>query len=471
MKRSSLALLLSLGLVLATCTPADQPVPESEPGSEPEVESGAAGPTLADSRAFAAQTSLYEVFVRDFSTEGTFQGVIDGLDRIQDAGAEVVWLMPIHPVGELRRKGTLGSSYSGRDYRGINPNYGTAEDLHSLVEAVHARGMKIILDWVPNHTAWDHVWIEEHPEYYARNAEGEMTHPRDLAGNLTDWTDVAELDYGNPDLRRAMIDAMRYWLEDFDIDGYRVDVAGFIPPDFYREAIPELRSVKPILMLAEWDEPWLHEVGFDLTYPWASYGRLKEVWEGNMPAARFLQAEIEDLAQIPDGGLRMRMTTNHDETAWDEPPVTLFGGSDGARAAFVAMALLPGPPLLYNGQEVESPQVLELFEREAIQWDRPGADQARAFYRSVIDLSRTHPSLATGGALEVVATDAEEDVIAYRRGNVVVLVNARSEPVSAAVQGVELAGAGSLLGGGAPEGPTVDLPAYGWRVLELASGG
>ncbi|MBW3553427.1 MAG: alpha-amylase [Gemmatimonadetes bacterium] len=415
--------------------------------------------------AFAARTALYEVFVRDFSAEGTFRGVIGGLDRIQATGAEVIWLMPIHPVGELNRKGTLGSSYSVRDYRAINPEYGTAADLRALVDAVHARGMKLILDWVPNHTAWDHVWVTEHPEYYARNEAGEMTHPRDLEGNLTDWTDVVELEYDNPALRRAMTDAMKYWLEEFDIDGYRVDVAGFIPPDFYREAIPELRSVKPILLLAEWGDLWLHEVGFDLTYPWSSYHRLKEVWHGGR-AAGFIEAELEELAGMPEGGYRMRMTTNHDETAWDQPPVTLFGGPAGARAAFIAMALLPGPPLLYNGQEVESAQKLPLFEKEAIEWSRPGAAETRAFYRRVVDLSRTHPSL-TGGGLVIVRTDVEQDVIAYRRGDVVVLVNTRPGPVRVTTGGLTLEGARDLLSGRLQGGDAVDLPGHGAAVLQL----
>lgn len=444
-------LLIALALVLVPgCSPDTEPVETAAPDTD-----------------LAARTALYEVFVRDFSPEGDFQGLIAGLDRIQSVGAEVVWLMPIYPIGEAERKGTLGSPYSIRDYRGINPRFGTAADLRELVDSVHARDMMLILDWVPNHTAWDHHWIEEHPEYYARNEAGEMTVPRDLEGNLTDWTDVVELDYSNPDLRRAMIDAMKYWVTEFDVDGFRVDVAGHIPAEFYREAIPELREASDsrLLMLAEWGELWLHDVGFELTYPWSSYHRLKQVWAGN-PAVEFVGEEIEELAAMPEGGYRMRMTTNHDETAWDEPPVTLFGGSAGARAAFVAMALLPGPPLLYNGQAVESPQELPLFEREPIEWDQPGADEARAFYRQVIDLSKTHPAL-NAGDLQLVYTDAENDVIAYSRDNVVVLVNARDRPVTVTVDALDLGGATDLLSGAGQEGNTVELDGYGAVVLEL----
>ncbi len=441
--------LLASLVLLAACAP-DQPTEAPMSSSE-----------------LAARTALYEVFVRDFSPEGTFQGVIRGLDRIQDTGAQVVWLMPIYPVGEKNRKGTYGSPYAVRDYRGINPDFGTADDLHALVDSVHARGMMLILDWVPNHSAWDNVWITEHPEYYARNDAGEITVPRDPDGNLTDWTDVAELDYSNPGLRQAMGDAMKYWVEDFDIDGFRVDVAGWIPPDFYRTVIPQLRAASDgtLLMLAEWGEPWLLDVGFDLIYPWSSYARLKRVW-GGAPAVQFVGEELAELAELPEGGHVMRMTTNHDETAWDEPPVILFDGSAGARAAYVAMALLPGPPLLYNGQAVESPQELPLFEKEPVEWDQPNAAQTRAFYRKVIDLSKTKPALYEGD-LQLVYTDVENDVIAYSRDNVMVLVNARNRPVTATVDALDLNGATDLLGGATWEGNTVELPAYGAVVLEL----
>lgn len=429
----------------------------------------AAGPesvarVAAGGAEWTARTSLYEVFVRDFSPEGTFQGLIERLDRIEAAGAEVVWLMPIHPIGEIERKGPLGSPYSVTDYRAINPAMGTADDLRALVRAVHDRGMKLIMDWVPNHTAWDHRWVEEHPAYYARDESGSMTHPRDEHGNLTDWTDVAELDYGNPALCQAMIDEMRYWLEEFGIDGFRVDVAGMVPDDFWREAIPRLREAGATLLLAEWGDVRMHDLGFDLTYPWGSYHRLKETWRGE-PAADFVTAEIQELADMPDGGYRMRFTTNHDETAWDEPPVTLFGGPAGARAAFVAMALLPGPPLLYNGQEVESPQVLGLFVQEPIDWDQPDAEAARAFYRHVIGLVRGHDDLATG-ELAGVETDAPADVIAYRRGGIVVLVNTRDSARDVAVQDLDLAGATDLLSGGTLDAGPVRLPAYGAVVLE-----
>ena len=420
----------------------------------------------------AAQTSwvtrsaIYEVFVRDFSPSGNLEGVRLGLDRIQATGADVVWLMPIHPVGVLNRKELLGSPYSGRDYRAIDSAFGSHDDFRALVAAVHERGMKLILDWVPNHTAWDHRWVTEHPDFYVRDSSGGLTVPRDDKGQLTNWTDVAQLDYGNPALRREMIAAMRYWLEEMGIDGFRVDVAGFVPDDFWEEAVPALRAPvnRPILLLAEWGDLKMHRFGFDLTYGWDGYHAIKAVWKGDSAAA-FVRKQIEDQQAMPPGGMRLRFTTNHDETGWDQPPVALFGGSAGARAAFVAMAFLPGRPLLYNGQEVESPQKLRLFYRDPVEWNQPAAEDARAFYRKVVELARSEPFIS--GPLRALTTSAPADVIAYARGDVVILVNTRNAPRSVTVSDAALGGKTDLLSGRIqPAGNSFELPAYGAAVFK-----
>ena len=426
---------------------------------------GAAARRAPDT-AWVARSALYEVFVRDFSSTGDLRGVTRGLARIQATGANVVWLMPIFPVGIQNRKEPLGSPYSVRDYRAVNPDFGTAADVRTLVRAVHARGMRLILDWVPNHTSWDHVWVRAHPDFYVRDDRGGLTVPRDDQGKLTDWTDVAQLDYRNPALRREMIAAMRYWLDEFGIDGFRVDVAGFVPDDFWREALPALRAAvpRPILFLAEWGDLKMHRWGFDLTYAWDSYRRLKAVWTG-APASTFVREEQADLSAMPPGGMRLRFTTNHDETAWDQPPVSLFGGAAGARAAYVAMALLPGRPLLYAGQEIESPQKLGLFTRDPIVWTQPQAAAARAYYRRVVELARTRPAFVSGG-FAAVETTAPDDVIAYRRGDALVLVNARSRPVRVGVAGLAVDGWQDLLASRPQKGDTVALAAYGAVVLE-----
>lgn len=426
-------------------------------------------PALAPDTSWVGRSALYEVFVRDFSPAGNFRGLIEGLDRIQASGATVLWLMPIHPIGERNRKGTLGSPYAVRDYRAFNPDYGSAADFRALVDAVHRRGMRLIIDWVPNHTAPDHAWVRQHPDYYVRDAQGRPSVPRDEKGKLTDWTDVAQLDYSNPAVRREMIAAMRHWLQEYNIDGFRMDVAGFLPYDFWREATPALRASvpRPILLLAEWGDLEMHRIGFDLTYGWDSYKRLKEVWAGK-PASSFVQGELPDLRAMPAGGGRMRFTTNHDETAWDKTPLQLFGGPAGARAAFAAIALLPGRPLLYNGQEIESPKQLALFERDTVDWTRPGADDARRFYAGIVKLARTEPAFLSG-KLEEVGTSAPRDVISYRRGDVVVLVNARARATTVAVKGARVAGSRELLSSRVQRGDSVALGPHGIAVLKAGS--
>jgi len=433
-----------------------------------QVSSRAAGQPAPHDSSWVRNSAVYEVFVRDFSRTGDFRGVIRGLDRIQAVGANVVWLMPIYPVGIANRKGTLGSPYAVRDYLAVNPEFGTIEDFKALVQAVHARGMKLILDWVPNHTAWDNVWVQQHPAFYVRNESGGLTVPRDDKGNLTDWTDVAQLDYKNPEMRRAMIDAMRHWLAQNGIDGFRMDAAGFVPDDFWQEALPKLRASvnRPILLLAEWGDVKMHRLGFDLTYAWDSYSHLKAVWD-SVPASRFVQQELADLKTVPPGGMRLRFTTNHDETAWDSPPVTRFKSAAGARAAFVAMALLPGRPLIYDGQEVESPQKLPLFEHDPIVWDQPNASDALAFYKRIEQLIRSDPAFATGAAnFSAVETSNPGDVIAYRRGDAIVLVNARPHEVAFTVTGVSADGLRDQLTRRIQRGASVTLVPFGAVVLE-----
>ncbi len=409
--------------------------------------------------------AIYEVFVRDFSPSGDFRGVTANLDRIEATGANIVWLMPIYPVGVAERKGTLGSPYAVRDYHAVNPLFGTASDFQALVDAVHARGMRIILDWVPNHTAWDNVWTTEHPDYYVRDAKGGLTVPRDDKGNLTDWTDVAQLDYGNPALRRAMITTMQWWLDTYHIDGFRVDAAGFVPDAFWQEAVPALRAAtdRPILMLAEWGDLKMHRFGFDLTYSWDAYGQLKAVWEG-APAHEWVERQVADQKAMPVGGMRLRFSTNHDETAWDKPPMRRFGGSAGARAAFAAMVMLPGRPLIYNGQDVESDQQLALFEREAIDWDQPGAQEALGYYRSLVRLARS--DYLAAAPLAAVETSAPDDVIAFRREGYFVFINVRHRVVPVTVRGESLLGTVDVLHRGAPVSARFELPPHGVRILE-----
>ncbi|MEM6782951.1 MAG: alpha-amylase family glycosyl hydrolase [Bacteroidota bacterium] len=449
--------LLALLLVLPACQQADDPAPDGEDG------------VPVETAAFAhEETVLYEVFVRNFSEEGTFAAVTARLDSLQALGVNTLWLMPIHPISEANRKGTLGSPYAIQDYKAVNPFLGTEDDFRALVDATHERGMKLIIDWVANHTGWDNAWIETHPDYYTQNENGEIIIPRDNAGNLTDWTDTADLNYDNPDTRAAMIDALTYWVREFNIDGYRCDVAGMVPNDFWAAAIDSLRAIKPVFMLAEWSTGEVHAAGFDASYGWPRYAHVKDVWTGDTTAQSLVALVAEEEATYPEGALRMNFTSNHDETAWDATPLELFGGDDGARAAATAMLLMPGFPLVYNGQEYADPQRIPLFEKVSVSREQGSEGAAmRQFYTDLLAF-RASSDVFTHGVVETVAHDQPETVIAYRMTHegttMLVAVNTRAEAVTVSLD-ASPAGAEAAFGEATLDAGALTLPGYGYVVL------
>ncbi|MEL6442658.1 MAG: alpha-amylase family glycosyl hydrolase [Bacteroidota bacterium] len=448
--------LLALLLMLPGCQPADDSASDGEDTVPVEAV------TFSHE-----ETVLYEVFVRNFSEEGTFTAVTARLDSLQALGVNTLWLMPIHPISEANRKGTLGSPYAIQDYKAVNPLLGTEDDFRALVDGAHARGMKLIIDWVANHTGWDNAWIETNPDYYTQNENGEIIVPRDNAGNLTDWTDTADLNYDNPATRAAMIDALTYWVREFDIDGYRCDVAGMVPNDFWEAAIDSLQAIKPVFMLAEWSTGEVHAAGFDASYGWPRYARVKEVWNGDATAQSLVDLVAEEEATYPEGALRMNFTSNHDETAWDATPLELFGGDEGARAAAAAMLLMPGFPLVYNGQEHADPQEIPLFEKVSVNRSAEGAGAMRSFYTDLLAF-RASSNAFTHGTVGTVAHDQPETVIAYtmtRDGaTMLVAVNTRAEAATVALDAPP-AGTEVVFGEAAMEAGTLTLPGYGYVVL------
>ena len=462
---------LALLVFLAGCAS----VPD-RPAPTPVADEGGVEPLAWEAPAWAEGAVLYEVFVPDASPEGTFRGLIRRLPEIEALGATTLWLMPIHTVGVEGRKGELGSPYAIRDYYAVNPEYGTEADFRALVEAAHDRGMHVLLDFVANHTAPDNAWVAEHPEWYTRGAGGGLSTPISPDGEPTDWTDVADLDYSNAALRAEMTDVLRYWVREFDVDGYRCDVAGWVPYDFWAEAIAAIREVKPVLMLAESEDPAIHRVGFDLTYAWPEYAAMKAVW-GGAPASTLVDLVARVQAELPPGAGRLRFTTNHDETAWDAPPPALFGGQAGAQAAFVLAASLPGAPLVYNGQETGVEAPVPFFSRTPYDWTaRP---DVRAFYARFLAAYPQSEALRTGALARIEA--ASEDVVFAERTaggeRVVVLVNVRDRPATVATparapgRGVDGPargrgggaggddGAGAVRGQGAPGRPLTAPPA------------
>jgi glycosidase len=417
---------------------------------------------------------IYEVFPRAFSPEGTLAGVTAQLDRLKDLGVTIIWLMPIHPIGKLQRKGTLGSPYSVQDFYAINPEYGTKEDLLRLVAGAHRRGMRVIVDLVANHTAWDSVMMKT-PGFYTRDESGKVVAP------VADWADVADLNYDDPALRRYMIDMMKFWVRDFDLDGFRCDVAAMVPTDFWEEARAELEKVKPeIVMLAEADEPALLVKAFDLDYSWNLMHTLDAVIMGGASASRLREEWEDERRRYPGNVTHMRFTDNHDQMR----AIARYG-ERGALAASAFIFTIDGVPMLYNGMEVGDTAESgwpALFERVPIFWQtaerRPDFPR---FYAWLTRLRAAHPALRWGD-FDWLRNSDESRVVTYARRDgaeeLVVAINFSNRPfvglVESSAGGVyqDISPDLSTIERGRRPGalPFLDLGPYEFRVLRRARG-
>jgi len=363
----------------------------------------------------AKNMCIYEVNVRQYTPEGTFNAFATHLERLKDMGVDILWLMPIQPIGKEKRKGPLGSYYSVRDYRGINPEFGTKEDFQALVDKAHSLNMYVIIDWVPNHTAWDHKWISENPDYYVKDSTGQITMAHD-------WADVAQLNYDNKEMRKDMISEMKYWVENFGIDGFRQDHAGHeIPLDFWQDATEELNALKDLFWLAEWNTPEMH-FAFHATYAWELHHLTSAVAKGEKNALDIQENIKKDLHRFGKYAFRMTFTSNHDENSWQGTVFERYG--EGYKAMAVLMATIKGIPLIYSGQEAGLDKRLEFFEKDTIDWSELSLEK---FYTQLLDLRKNNEALWTGrygGQAEFVDT-GNEQVIAYKRaknGNQVMVV-------------------------------------------------
>ena len=403
----------------------------------------------------AAAPVIYEVFVRSFTREGTLRAATARLDSVAALGVDVVWLMPVQPNGELNRKGRLGSPYAVRDYTAVDPRLGTMDDFRGFVDAAHARGLRVILDWVANHTAPDHPWVAAHPEWYTAGPDG--ARPVPPAG--TDWTDTGDLDYAAPGLAAAMTAEMAFWLRETGLDGFRCDVAGMVPETFWTPALAALRAVHPpLFVLAEGNDPWLGRAGFDASYSWDTYNALKAAWTSG-DGAGFVAAALAEQAAPPTAA-PMHFVTNHDETSWDRAAVELWRGPDGMRAAMAAVYGLGGAMLIYNGQEAAAPQRMNLFESETVDYSGPDLRPDIARWAA---LRRAHPALARGrtAALDVPGAVAYSRTLGDDRAAVVVNPSADARTVALPAS---LLGLTDALGHG-PATRSVALAPYGVRVF------
>ncbi len=332
---------------------------------------------------WSKNVSIYEINIRQYTPEGTFEALEAHLPRIKELGTDIIWLMPVHPIGVKNRKGELGSYYSVRDYKDVNPEYGDKIDFKRFVKRAHDEGLKVIIDWVPNHSSWDNALVTEHPEWYAKDSTGKMFAP-------FDWTDVVKFDYSVPELREYMIDAMKYWLIEYDIDGFRCDVAGEVPMDFWDTARVELNNVKKVFMLAEAEGPQFHSA-FDMTYGWEFHHLMNKIYKGEANADDIEKYLKKNDSLYPEDAYRMYFITNHDENSWNGTEFERLGNA--VETFFSLTTLVPGMPLVYSGQESGFNKRLEFFKRDPIKWN----DYKMAeYYQTILNLKEHHSALWNG---------------------------------------------------------------------------
>jgi len=357
--------------------------------------------------------NIYEVNVRQYTASGTFIEFATHLDRLKDMGVGILWFMPIHPIGVQNRLGSLGSYYSVRDYLDVNPEFGTLNEFKALVDTIHAKGMYIIMDWIANHTAWDNPLTTTNPDWYSKDANGNFISPPG-----TNWSDVIDLNYSKQGLRDYMIDAMKYWITETNIDGFRCDAVSWVPLDFWQTAISELKSVKPgIFMLAEDDGPQYQNVGFDMTYAWGLHGFgngvLKRIADGSSNVNELDNYINNELYRYSNNHYRMYFTSNHDENSWHGTVFEQFG--DAAEPFAVLTATMNGMPLIYSGQEAGLNKRLRFFDKDQIPWQpHPFADM----YSTLSHLKKENRALwngSNGGRFQRVNTTNNQSIFSFIR--------------------------------------------------------
>jgi len=353
--------------------------------------------------------SIYEVNIRQYTAEGTLNAFGEHLPRLRQMGVDILWFMPLTPISVQNRKGSLGSYYACSNYMEINPEFGTAEDFKALVYQAHQMGFKVIIDWVANHTGWDHVWTR-HPDWYLRDAQDNFTETHG-------WEDVIDLNYQNADMQSAMIHAMKYWIGMFDIDGFRCDMAHLVPLSFWDKARAACEQLKPLLFLGECDEDSYSSV-FDVTYAWRwMHDSEKLPDQDQLPAAlKQLKATLQHYQSLPVGAEKLYFTSNHDENSWNGTAFEKYGALSPVLTAFIF--LYPGVPLIYSGQEIPNNKRLKFFDKDQLDWPKPPEKpQWAAFYETLCNLHKL-PAFALGGKPEWLDTSGMNDengstVLAY----------------------------------------------------------
>jgi glycosidase len=386
--------------------------------------------------------NIYEVNIRQYTPEGTFNAFRAHLPRLKEMGVDVLWLMPVYPVSKDRRKGSLGSYYAVGDYMGINPEFGTLDDFKALLGDAHNLGMKVILDWVANHTGWDNPWIKEHPEWFTQNDKGQIIDPIGPDGKSWGWTDVADLEFSNMEMRQAMIDAMKYWVGRVGVDGFRCDVAGAVPDEFWVDARAQLDSIRPVFMLAEAEHPpHRNNESFQMSYGWSFHHIMNKIAKGEEDATAIGKWLEEDRAKY-EKGFHMHFITNHDENSWNGTEFERLG--EGVKTFAVLAFTFDGMPLMYSGQESALNKRLRFFEKDTIQW---GNYPMKDFYATLLQLKHQNKALwngEAGGEPRIIDNTNEKAVVSYLRekaeNRVVVVLNLTGEPQEVSLKGNDYVG-------------------------------
>lgn len=374
---------------------------------------GPVTPDVPDTPTAVGNTMVvYEANPKVFASSKSLKAIEDRLGEIQDLGVNVLWLMPIQPIGA--DKTSVGSPYCIKDFKAVNPSYGTIDDLKSLVSKAHSMDMKVILDWIANHTSWDNPWITEHPDWYTKDANGNIISPAGMG-----WNDVADLNFNSKEMRAAMIDAMTYWVKEANIDGFRCDYAEGVPGDFWTDAIKAIRSVKnDAIMLAEAADMKLYDCGFDMLYGWDFQSKLADVFSGKRKVQALYDSHKNEYAGAKDGKERMRFSTNHDKAMNESSPITMYKGERGAMAAFVIAAYMGGIPMIYSSQEIGYAKTLSFFNNTILDWNsNPSYTEE---YQKVMK-AYTESAEARGGEMTLYNTG--DLVTIYYQGGLLVTVN------------------------------------------------
>lgn len=385
-------------------------------------------------------TNIYEVNLRQYTKEGTFKAFAKHLPRLKDMGVEVIWLMPITPISFKNRKGTLGSYYACSSYVQTNPEFGTMDEFKSLVHQIHGLGMKVIIDWVANHTGWDHEWTVAHPEYYNKNADGTFKPP------VENWEDVIHLNFNNPALREAMIDAMKFWVEECDIDGFRCDMAMLVPLDFWMQARKDLDAVRPLFWLGEFDqwggdEPYAS--AFDVSYSWHWMHVSETFYKSKSKLALLDDALGGYQLKQPYKHIRSFFTTNHDENSWNGTEYEKYG--DAALPFAVFSCMWNGIPLIYSGQELPNQKRLAFFDKDEIKWK--ATPKLHQFYQTLLRFRKQHPALKAASRSVItwrIATTQLDELFSFVRKagtrEVITIINLSNQKLKFHINDNRLAG-------------------------------